>query len=134
MSTLREKWPGILRKGSLELASGQGRLHADASGTVHPTPKDVRFSIRAEKLDLARLLVLPAGAPKLAGTLGGTVEGTLARPVLEGITATADLALAGARSAARGTLAPDARARLSLSGGILTAETVKLTERRRPPS
>ena len=120
---------GILRKGSLELASGQGRLHADASGTVHPAPKDVRFSIRAEKLDLARLLVLPAGAPKLAGTLGGTVEGTLARPVLEGITATADLALAGARSAARGTLAPDARARLSLSGGILTAETVKLTER-----
>lgn len=120
---------GLLRKGSLELASGQGRLHAEASGTIHPAPKDVRFSIRAQKLDLARLLDLPAGAPKLAGTLQGTVEGTLASPVLEGITATADLALTGARPAARGTVAPDARALLSLSDGILTAETVKLRER-----
>jgi autotransporter translocation and assembly factor TamB len=120
---------GLLRKGSLDATSGRGRLHAEASGTLHPAPKDVRFSIRAEKLDLARLLVLPTGAPKLAATLEGTVEGTLARPVLEGITATADLALTGTRPSKRGTLAPDARARLSLSGGILTAETVKLTER-----
>ena len=119
----------LLRKGLLDVASGRGRLHVEASGTIHPAPKDVRFSIRAEKLDLARLLVLPASAPKLAGTLEATVEGTLARPVLEGITATADFALTGARPAARGTLAPDARARLSLSGGILTAETVELSER-----
>ncbi len=119
----------LLRKGSLDVAAGRGRLHVEASGTIQPAPKDLKFSIRAEKLDLARLLVLPAGAPKLAGTLDGTVEGTLARPVLEGITATADLALTGARPAARGTLAPDARARLSLSGGILTAETVELSER-----
>ncbi len=119
----------LLRKGSLDVASGQGRLRVEASGTIHPAPKDVRFSIRAEKLDPARLLVLPASAPKLAGTLDGTVEGGLARPVLEGITARADLALKGARPAARGTISPDARARLSLSGGILTAETLELSER-----
>ena len=119
----------LLRKGRLDVASGRGRLQIEASGTIHPAPKDVKFSIRAEKLDVARLLVLPAGAPKLAGTLEATVVGTLARPTLEGVTATADLVLSGARPAARGTLAPDARARLSLSGGILTAETMELSER-----
>lgn len=120
---------GLLRMGSLDVTAGQGRLYAEASGALQPAPKDVRFSIRAEKLDLARLLVLPPGAPTLAGTLDGTVEGTLARPTFEGITAAADLSVAGSRTGARNTLSPDGRARLRLASGILIAETVELAER-----
>jgi autotransporter translocation and assembly factor TamB len=121
---------GLLRKGTLDVTSGQGRLHAEASGALQPAPKDVRFSIRAEKLDLARLFVLPPGAPRLAGTLAGTVEGTLARPAFEGITAAADFSVAGSRTGARNTLSPDGRARFRLANGILTAETVELVERK----
>ena len=121
---------GILRKGRLDAASGRGRLHAEASGTLQPAPKDVRFSIRAEKLDLARLFVLPAGAPKLAGSLDGTVAGTLERPAFEAIAATADLTVAGSRASAPATLALGGRARLRLANGILSAETVELVDRK----
>lgn len=121
---------GILRKGSLDATSGRGRLHAEASGTLQPAPKDVKFSIRAEKLDLARLFVLPAGAPRLAGALDGTVAGTLERPVFEAIAATADLTVAGSRTGAPDTLALDGRARLRLAKGILSAEKLELTDRR----
>ncbi len=120
---------GLLRKGSLDVTSGQGRLHAEASGVLQPAPKDVRFSIRAEKLDLARLLVLPPGAPTLAGTLAGTVEGTVARPSFEAITASADLAVTGSRTVARNSLSPGGRVRLRLASGILFAEAVELAER-----
>jgi autotransporter translocation and assembly factor TamB len=118
-----------LRKATLEAASGAGRLRAEASGTVRPEPRDLRFSLRAERLPLARLLDLPARAPKLAGTLDGTVEGTLARPALAGLVASADLELREDRAAPRGTLAPKGRARLSVEKGIVTAESVELSER-----
>ena len=120
----------LLRKGTLDLTAGAGRLHAEASGTIQPAPKDLRFSARAERVDLARLFVLPAGSPKVAGTLDGTVAGTLARPVFEGITASADLAVSATSGGSRGTFAPNARARLSLAGGVVTVETAKLSERK----
>ncbi|HYN42531.1 MAG TPA: hypothetical protein VE129_12185, partial [Thermoanaerobaculia bacterium] len=120
----------LLRKGTLDVTAGPGRLHAEASGTIHPAPKDLRFSLRAERVDLARLLVLPAGAPRVAGTLDGTVAGTVAHPAFEGITASADLAVSATGGGSRGTFSPNARARLSLAKGIVTVETAKMKERK----
>lgn len=119
---------GLLRNGTLDLAAGPGRLHAEADGTVYPEPKGLRFSLRAERVDLARLLALPAGAPRLAGRLDGTVAGTLARPAYEGITASADLAVTGSGAIARNAVPLTARARLRLAGGRLTADSVELAE------
>lgn len=118
----------VLRKGTVDAASGVGRLHAGVSGTVLPEPRDLRFSLRAERVELARLLPLPARAPKLVATLDGAVEGTLARPALEGLVATADLAVRGTRPAPRGALAPDGRARVRIERGVVTAESVELSE------
>ena len=119
---------GLLRKGTLDVLSGPGRLHAEAVGTIHPEPKDLRFSLRADRVDLSLLLTFPAGAPRLAGRIDGTVAGTLTRPTFEGITASADLAIRGSGSIARNSVALNGRARLRLAEGIVTAETVELTE------
>lgn len=120
---------GLLKTATLDVVAGGGRLRADASGTVHPEPKDLRFSVRADGLDLGDLLHRPPGAPRIAATLRGSIEGTLARPGLEGLAATADLSVAGSRPRRRGALAPDGRARLRLAGGVLTADSVELSER-----
>ena len=120
----------LLRKGTLDAARGAGRLRVEAAGTVSPELHDLRFTLRAERLDLASLVALPARAPRLAGALDGTAEGTLARPTLEGLTASVDLALRGARPAPRGALAPDGRARIRVEKGVVTAESVELSEAR----
>lgn len=119
----------LLRKGTLDVTSGPGRLHAEASGTVRPALKDLRFSARAQRVDLARLVVLPAGSG-IAATLDGTASGTLARPAFEAISASAEVAVSASGRGARGALAPNARARLRLAGGVVTVETAELSERR----
>ncbi len=50
--------------------------------------------------------------------------------MFEGITASADLAVSATGGGSHGALAPNARARLSLAGGVVTVETAELSERR----
>jgi autotransporter translocation and assembly factor TamB len=119
-----------LRKGTLDVSSGRGRLHAEASGTFHPEPADASFSIRADGLDLAKLLPGRAGGTRLEGTLDGTVEGTLARAELAALVASADLSVRGSGTRGRHVLSPDARLRARVAKGIVTLSEAKLTDRR----
>ncbi len=119
---------GLLRRATAEVAVGSGRLRMEASGTVHPALKDLRFSLRAERVDVARLLTLPSGGTKVAGTLDGTVQGTLSTPSLSGLSAAAELTVSGGRPDLR-TVAPEVRARLRLAKGVVTVESADLAER-----
>lgn len=119
-----------LRKGTLDVFTGPGRLHAEASGTFHPAPADARFSIRADGLDLAKILPGRAGGTRLEGTLDGTVEGTLARAELAALVASADLSVRGSGTRGRHVLSPDARLRARVARGIVTLSEANLTDRR----
>ena len=120
----------LLRKGTLDATAARGASTPRPPGRSTPRRRTCGSPSGPSGVDLARLLVLPAGAPRLAGMLDGTVVGTLARPEFEGITASADLAVSATGGGSRGTLAPNARARLSLAGGVVTVETAELSERR----
>lgn len=120
---------GLLRKGTLDVSAGRGRLWVEAAGTLSPSPQDLRFDLRAAGLDVARLVPARPGVPRLAGTLDGSVAGTLARPELAGLAATADLTLRGARGPGRGVLAPDVRLRARVTSGVVTVEEARLSER-----
>ena len=118
-----------IRKGTLGLSAGRGILKAEVSGRFRPALEDLRFSARAQGLDVARLLPPRKGGPRVGGALDGNVEGTLARPELTALEATAGLALRGSVAAGGGLLAPDAHLRARVSNGIVTVETATLAER-----
>lgn len=126
---------GELRASTLEASLAGGRVRAEATGTLLPRPRDVRFRARAEGVDASLLLTPGPGGPRIAGALDATVEGTLAGPALEAVTATAELLLlpspAGraARGLSRGpVLSPRVEARAALSRGVVTVTGLRLAD------
>ena len=119
----------LLRKGTLSVVAGKGRLAGEVSGRIHPGLEGLRFSARAERLDVARLVPAGKEGPRLGGTLEGALEGTLARPELAALEATADLALHGSLSSRAADLAPEGRLRARVAKGVVTVETATLAER-----
>lgn len=119
----------LLRKGTLALVAGEGRLKGEFSGRVRPGLEGLRFSVSADGLDVARLLPPARGGPRLGGALGGTIEGTLGKPELAALEAAADLAVLGSVAGRGSVLAPDVRVRARVSKGIVTVETATLSER-----
>lgn len=130
---------GEMRAATLEASLAGGRVRAEASGTLLPQPRDVRFRARAEGIDPSLLLPPGPGGPRIAGALDATVEGTLARPALEAVTATAQLLLVPgsgrgtgpkpARGPARGpVLSPRVEAQAALSRGVVTVTGLRLAD------
>ena len=119
----------FLRKGTLALAAGKGRLKGEVTGRVHPGLEGLRFSLHADGLDVARLLPPVKGGPRLGGALGGTVEGTLSKPELAALEASADLEVRGSVAGRGSVLAPDVHVRARVSKGVVTVETATLSER-----
>lgn len=130
---------GALRAATLDASVAGGRVRAEASGTLLPEPRDVTFRARAEGVDASVLLPPAPTGPRVAGALDATVEGTLARPALDAVTATADLLLvpgparSPAPGAARGSshgpvLSPRVEATAGIAGGVLSVTRLSLAD------